>query len=388
MALPVTISGVQFPLWNSYCGPFLSGGSIYTVLLNSLAPDFLEVHKATDPTDSFTEQDIINKPNLVNVVRSMWVFQDGTDLHIVHQENATERLGYTIFRMATDLWDGTVVDEEVEVPTGVTTILIGTSIALRSDGDVIVLYAGSADIVHGSPHQRVDYARREGGSWTVGIAVDDGGVEDWIGSVIVIGSSDRMHFFFKDGINDDVFQRTLLSDNSLETFPSAGDLAVAGTEHVFVPGISYDDGGTQRIRCPYEDASGQISYAEFDSADAPGAFTINANVGDNTVRVVDRSPAACLSVDEIDEHLLYVDSTDRDLYHDKNDGVDVEILNGVTMNRISSNVYDRSGTKLAFVYEDVGTIRYNEVDIAVTSSFSGSDFPNQNYYVGPFSGSL
>jgi len=369
MALPVTISSVIIPDQNYYIGPFLSGGNFYTVLLDSTDESLVEVHKATDPTSSFSEQDSANKPNTTDDIRSMWVHQEGTDLHIVHGENdgtTTARYGYSVFHMATDLWDGTIVNEEIEASvTTVATSQVSCSISVRSDGDVVVLYNGAIDTVHGAPRQRVDYRRREGGTWSSAIAVDNAAEFNWFGSVIVRGSSDRMHFFFKNDTQDDAYQRTLTSGNSLEAFPSAGDTATDTDEHIFGPGVSYDDGGTQRVRCPYADASAQISYAEFDSADTPGAFTVNADVGDNTVQLLNRGPVACLSADGTDEHLLYADDTDQDLFHDKNDGTDDEILDGVTINRISCNVYDRSGTRLAYVYDDGGTIKYGEVSLVV-----------------------
>jgi len=199
-----------------------------------------------------------------------------------------------------------------------------------------------------------------------------------------------MHFFFKNDDDNDGFQRTLLSDNSLETFPSAGDVDISTLRNASVPGISYDNDGVQKIRCPYMDANGKASYAEFNSVDAPGAFTPNVDVTNNVVFSTNQSPVACLAVDGLDEHLLFavfIAVGDVDLFHVENGGSDIKILDGL-IRRISSNVYDRSGTKLSYVYEDSGSIKYNELDIAVTSSFSGSDFPTQNYYVGPFSGSL
>lgn len=385
MALPVTISATKFPRTNNYVGPFLSGGNFYTVLIDSADNSLVEVHKATDPTSSFVEQDSGNKPNTTDDVKSIWVHQEGTDLHVGHGEHdgtSTVRYGYSVFHMATDLWDGTIVNEEIEASvTSLDGLDLSISISVRSDGDVVVLYNGATDSIHGQDRDRVDYRRREGGTWSAAIAVDNAAEFSWFGSIIVRGSSDRMHFFFKDDDASDAYQRTLTSGNSLESFPSAGDTATDAVNHVFGPGISYDDGGTQRVRCPYADGSGQVSYAEFDSGDTPGAFTINADVGDNTVeRAIERHVLACLSVDGTDEHLLYANDADQDLYHDKNDGTDTEVLDAVTINHISCNVYDRSGTKLAYVYDDGGTIKYNEVDIAVVAGTASPAYYQQ--YIG------
>ena len=384
MALPVTIANVQFPTQNNYFGPFLSGGAFYTVLLDSGDASIIEVHKATDPTDSFAEQDSGDKPDLTNTCRSLWVYQLGTDLHIAHQETTTGRVGYSLFHMATDQWDGTFVNLLVEAPTnGPTSNALGCSIAVRSDGDVIVLYAGDTDREMGNPYQRVDYGRKENGTFAnVGIAVGGtGATEDWAGSVIVRGSSDRMHFFFANRSLNDGFQRTLQSDNTLESLPAAGDSSLdTNLNHPFGPGVSYDDSGTQRVRCPYSDSSDKVSYAEFDSANAPGAFTPNVDVSDNTAF----AGYYCMAVDGTDEYLLYADRTDGDLYQDKNDGTDTEVLDGVAVDRISCNGYARSGQKLAYIYRDGGTIKYNEVDIGGAPADEPELFELPHHYLAGF----
>jgi hypothetical protein len=266
-----------------------------------------------------------------------------------------------------DTWGTTNESIATLAPLGASSI--SCSIALRSDGDIIVLYNGNTEKEKGTNYDRVYYARKEGESWTVDIIVDrspeNGDMDDrsWYGSVVVKGSSDRMHFFFKDGLDNDGYQRTLTSGNSLEATITAGDSDVATALHVFGPGISYDDSGTQRVRCPYDDGTGNISYAEFDSADTPGTFTPNVDVSDADVENINDSPVACCAVDGTDEYLVYADDSTQDLWYDKNDGTDVEHRDGVTINRISCNVYDRSGTKLAMVYDDGGTIKYDEVDI-------------------------
>lgn len=388
MALPVTISGAVFPEQNYYCGPFKSSaGHFYTIMRESSSILNIGAFRATDPTDSFAESDSGNRPSLSARVRAIWVYPVSDVLHIAHQEQGSGRVGYSTFDMAGNsnlgLW-GTV-DLLVEEPGAANfgaSSSVSCSIAVDSEsGDVMVLYNGAQDKVMGQDRDRVDFAVKVNGSFTqVGTTVDgspigDGDEEDWFGSVIVRGSvsggRSRFHFFFKNDTLSDAFQRTAVwggSTYDLETFPTAGDTTVATLNHAFGPGISYDDGGTQRVRCPYLDGvTFDIAYAEFDSVDAPGAFTVNAAISDFDVVDINGSPVLCMAVDGTDEHLLYAQITTNDLFHDKNDGTDVEVLDDVTVNRISCNVYDRSGTKLAYVYDDGGTIKYNEVDIGVAA---------------------
>ncbi|KKM80514.1 hypothetical protein LCGC14_1339060 [marine sediment metagenome] len=375
MALPTTIASVAIPSFDSYVGPFISsGGNVYTCLVDpGPVSNTIQIHKATDPTSSFAEQDVANRPGTTDHIRALKVIQDGNDLHIVHQENVTSRVGYSVFHMSTDFWDGTLVDELIEIPNNASVGVWSCAIALM-DGKVVVLYTGDTDSVMGTPYNRVDYAIKNG-TWSVGNAVDNAGEDHWYGSVIVPSNAagHRVHFFFQNKNLNDAYQRTLSAIDTtpvLEIFPSAGDATVdPGSNHVFRSGISYDDGGTQRIRCPYRDSPAKVSYAEFDSVDAPGAFTPNVDISDNTVYGFDAGPVACLAVDGTDEHLLYSNNVDQFLYHDKNKGIDVEILGAVFIKHVSCNVYNRSGgTKLAYVYRDDATIKYNELDLAVAAS--------------------
>lgn len=336
--------------------------AFYVVLAGNSSREDVVVMKATSgPTTDGSWSSVAFAGS--RLIDSLWAHQEGTDIHIAIVEDEG-RILYSKFSTSTDTW---TIDREVVI--GEQSNLSpqrSVSISVRSDGDVIILYTKS----DGS-NDRVSYARREGSTWTRDVQVDNAGSEDWYGGVVVRGSSDRMHFFFKNNTNQDAFQRSLTSANALETFPSAGDTDVnTSTDHIFCPGMSYDDGGTQRIRCPYKDQlGGRMSYAEFDSADAPGAFTVNLDVIDNGVKVVSETSVSCSASDGTDEYTIYSRSVNDDLFLDKNDTPDTEVLGSVTGNRISCNVYDNSGTKLAYVWLDATTVKYGEEDISTSENY-------------------
>ena len=369
MALPVTISSSVFPLQNYFCGPFKSsGGNCYVVVLESTGGT-PEVFKATDPTSSFTAQDTANNPTAVP--SSMWAYQVGDVLHIVTQETSVlaADLHYHTFNMATDAW-GTK-NELIETPKDApaTADYIGCSVALRSDGDVIVLYCGDTDAVMGTAYNRVDYARKEASTWTVGVEVAGGGLEvNYAGASVVLGASDQMHFFFKDHTNSDAKHRSLSSANALDTVADV-DTSASANSHLFGPGISYVSGANTVVNVPFEDSDGQLSSAQFNSGANP-SITVDDNVSGVAVKVVNNTPVACYAVDGTTAHLLYADSSTADLWRDSQAdggawGTDAEVLDAVTINRVSCAVYDRSGTKLAYVYDDGGTVKYNEVSLSV-----------------------
>ncbi|MCB7129953.1 MAG: hypothetical protein J3T61_10505, partial [Candidatus Brocadiales bacterium] len=291
MALPVIISGsppAVIGKQNSYHGPFKSsGGAFYTVVGddNSVSAIWcfqdgdnihcvfqhsitetrlINCYKATDPTSSFTAQDTANRP----------------------QTTTAWDVFYARFSMSSDTWqdvDGSSNTEVLVDTTNTTQTAAACSIGIRSDSDIVVVYQGDSDMVLGTEYDRIDMnvSTNDGPTWAGPTSIDNAGAVDWTGCVIVPGSSDRMHVFFKDNTNSDAYQRRINSDDSLETFPSSFDASVdSGSTYLFKHGESYDDGGTQRVRCPYNSGTARkINIAKLDSADTPTLST-DTNVND------------------------------------------------------------------------------------------------------------
>ena len=364
MALPVTISGVatgpNLTKWSG--GPYKSsGGSYYAVLVDSTTTSKLAVVKATDPTSSFSIQDATNAPNVGAAPYSVWVFPDGDDLKICTAAAADAEYRYHVFHMATDLWDGTLKNETVEnVKDRPHAGALFCSVVVRSDDDVVVLYNGDVDAVMAANYNRVDYAVRVT-SWTVGANVACDGLEsNWEAGAAVLGASDKSHFSYINRTASDVYHRSLSSADALGT-----EHLVDATAGSFVlQSVYYDAAGTERITLFYFESGNALysSTIENDGTPATPVAASDVAVSTNRTHVVAENG----TVKKV--HLLYADSATIDLWYDSNTndggwGTDTEELDAVTINRISSNVYNRSGTKLAYVYDDGGTVKYNEVDL-------------------------
>ena len=388
MALPVTIGGSPIAVGdqNSYHGPFKSsGGAFYTVLEAATGPAAFGLYKATDPTSSFSEQDSSNRPGFAaggTSFASIWLFQDGDDIHVIGMQTGTSNHAVLYARadMSSDAWvDVDTGDNDIQIElTGSTQSADACTIAVRSDGDIVVVYQGDSEMLMGAEFERIDWnVSTDGGiNWAGPVSIDNGGKVDWTGCVIVPGKDDRMHVFFKNDSAADAYQRRINSDDSLETFPSAFEATLTAHNYPFGPGVSYDDGGTQRVRCPfYDNATGtRVSVAKLDSQDTP-SVSIDQAVDDSGNLPVAAGTVArvALAVDSKNLQLLWSGGggvgADKDLYRDTNDddagwGTDTEELDGVTLNHISPKVYDRSGKKLAFIYDDGGTVKYNEIVLA------------------------
>lgn len=379
MTLPVTISGVQFSDQNYKHGVFADGNNFYVVMLDSADASVIEVHKDTG-SDSFSEVDSAGKPDLTNNIASLsaWYDSSTNTIHIATQEKTTGRAAYHTFTTAShgstpDEW--VITDELIESPSDVSADnQLGVSISVRSDGDVIVIYAGDEDDNMGL-RARTDYARREGGTWTTGVQISaDGGKNDHIPGRVMRGGSDLMHFFLTPDKKRYV-HRSLNSTNTLGTEEDIDNITEDSADlHPFTSAVYIDDAGTERVRIAFDgkDASDFIALARVDddtttgmSNDTPSTIATDAEpVYAGTQAVLD----ACL--DGSDMWVFYADATTSDLYsntatspHTTWGATDTEELDAVTIQRlnVAQEAYTRGGNVvIGYIYDDGGTIKYNE----------------------------
>ncbi len=386
MAFPEDIGSAvgTHDLNTGFVGPYKSsGGDFYSLAFADTST--IGMFKSTDPgTAAWSEQDSGNNITVDVGIHGMDSVQDGDTIHVAYA-SAVAAYRYNSFSMSSDTW-GT--DELIVNPTdtGFLKDKLSINIARRSDGDLVVLYNGTYENVHGTRFARVHYGIKVS-SWSVDTVVSGAGEEDWFGSMIVPGSSDRMHFFFNNRPQADAYQRTLRSDDNMETLPSSFDTSVASTRaHHFVKGMSYDDGGTQKVRAPYEDVGGKMSVAEMDSVDTP-SISVNTDVSDFGVsNNGNLGVAGFMLADGTDEHLLYVKAgvvpITGSVWRDLNDDTDIEEVVDPAEGRIqgvSGNVYEHGSSKvLAFIYSDDDitsstAARYYEFELAALDTTAVKD---------------
>lgn len=372
MALPVTISGVTYPRANSFLGPYKSsGGNFYFVAFDTTSSK-VAVYKATDPTSSFTEQDSANRPatlGLSTLANTFLTIVQDSDILRMAQSDGDFDAFYHDFNMGTDTW--ATKDKLI-----LTNTVISGSIIVRSDASLIILLNSAKESIHGATYNRVSYVKSTdaGVTWTSPTAVGATGVQRHIwGSQAIKGASDRAHFFYSD--DSTAKHRSLSSADALgsEETPTSANAVLAGGDttpvHNFIHGVSYVSGANTVIKTAYRaSGSDKLDDIVFNSA-ATGAAVGTAAFTDNTIfdngTTAPSSVHGCFALDGTTVHCLYSDHTTQDLFYTKEaDGgswdADTEELDAVTINAISANVYDRSGTKLSYIYDDGGTVKYNE----------------------------
>ncbi len=374
MALPTTVStGVGDP---GHHPPIKSsGGDFYCIARRSASTD-IECFKATDPTDSWTAQDSGNRPIHTGNPDGWAIATHDNIIFVINWANDSDRYEHYQFDMDTDTW---TVDESMRSTSGDPPWRHWASVAVRSDGDVIVAYHGEFDENMMDEWQRTDYARREGGSWTTGQGLNNGGNNHYGDCHVVKQSdSDQMHFIYQtENENDDTpvtweqtGVRSLDSSNNLDgQNTSNGD--TAGTLMGFSNPVSYDDGGTERVVwCGYDGTDILAWMSTLDGSDDIQSPTQYTALSDD-VYVNDEHAIFSLAEDEGNLYLVWSQSSDQDIYYSEstdngqNWSTPVEILDGVTCNYISATVYDNdSGTKvIAYLYDDGGDQKYNEYSL-------------------------
>jgi len=350
-------------------GPFLSsGGNVYIIGTAPGDTTKLSAYKATDPTVSFSNVGTDFAMTSGSGIGVLAATQVGDNIHVATHDAAsatTNQIRYHIFSMSSDTW--TTTNEAIKgtnfSTVSASTTIYGLGISLRSDGDVIVIYQGPLVANMGSDRERVYYARREAGVWTVDVALDNGGATHWYVGGVVIGSSDRMHLFFQDNGAADGYQRCLRSANTLETFPTAFELGLQGSSGAMkARGASYDSAGTIKVRFPdYSGTANEIDTGECDSADTPTMSNSSDITGASSAS--QNANRSSFAANGTTLWHAYADTAgDIDAQSNANGGgwSAPAVFYAGTVQEVYTNVYTRNGdTVLAIVFDETGT-KYTE----------------------------
>jgi hypothetical protein len=349
---------------NYWAGPFVDGNdNIYVVCEN------LSVYKAgSNPlVDSWTAQDTSNEPTS-DTTAGVGSWQDGTKIHIVHWDATSGQFRYSVFRTSDDTNNDTwgTIDQTIEAPIDPGTARC--AITIRSDGDIIVGYNGDKDKIHGTSYDRVDYAREEGSGWNdVGIslgAVDQEVTQQLTG--IGIGESDKVFFSYRGYISQiELIKQILTSSNSLGTLESIQSSSTTlETNNKYIP--YYDDSGVEVMTWGYHIGSNQIAMKQ--TRDDSLQTAVNGDTSEVYTDAGYPSPVA----DGTDIYLTYRQTSTNDIYYQKSSdggafGSTTFVSSASAPVHISANIIDHGGGKvLAVVYNDSGTVYYDEVSLGVT----------------------
>lgn len=299
MAFPSTISNLVEP-YHGVGGPFVSSLDAVYVVTRNAGGDGIQVFKGVGPIDTWAGAASLTMTS-GNTLRSLDVYQVSDTLHIITRDAgavSTNQIRYHAFSMATDTFttSNQLVKTNYTLASAIDDSMVG--IVVRSAGDKIVLYEGP-QVLADIQRSRIYYARHLGAAWSADIALDNGGNSDWYPQEIILGSGNRVHFFFTNYTSNALYQRTLSSANAVESFPAALDstlphYADLGRQR----GVAYSAsaGGTD-IRFPYFDTSWPaLADARFSSSDTPGSVAVSLSITGSTIAPFGSNIRYCTSL--------------------------------------------------------------------------------------------
>ena len=369
MALPITIgSGTRFAS-ASVPPPFFVGGAVYVIVSDSSSLQQCRMYRSTDPESGFTEQDSANRPTQTFGISTMQAVLVGTTIHVLlcgRSGTTSLEIRYCTFNTSTNQW---AINEVAKSGTSIAGgPSQGCGIGVRSDGDVLILYEGEPEAVMGTDRQRAYIGRREGGSWTVDIRPDtqgkfDGNIFPGV-AIMADQTNDRFQCLFT--FSSQARLSTYLNGN---TFGANDVQLFSGAAATVTPSVgsmvSFTDGANRKVRFSYTDGSSNLKTGQFNDADSPSVSALSGNVNDSSTVAF-----ASLTFEGTTQHMIYRRQSNlQEVFVDKTGagddtwGTDVSDVNdGTTITLRSAGVYDRSGLKLGYCFEQTSGFvpRFNE----------------------------
>lgn len=232
------------------------------------------VYKSTDNGAAWSQvATVTGIPPGAQTFHTLATTVDSGDIHVITSAAGGE-IKYHIFDPGTDTF---TLSQEIVSPD----ILVGSTnrvvgVVVRSDGSVVCLYRTTS-----TPFV-IKYAIRNG-SWTNDLAISaDDDVDSLHTAAIVLGASDRVHFFWHNHTDGTIYHRTL---NSADVLQTEQLVTSPGTGPVDIDNYSagrYTKSGGVRIGYFYETSARKLSVIHADSADAP-SWTQDSDITDEQI---------------------------------------------------------------------------------------------------------
>ncbi len=275
---------------NPGMGPFINGTDTYILGrgLNAPENEKIKILKSSDITDptGFSFLNLANNPQgELGIAVAMSAKKVGNKIHVAWPSGATVgiEIFYARFDMDLELWD--------EIDTTQIEVLIDavdpadflTDIIVRSNGDIVVVFSGDTEKVHGNDFERMYYSvSSDGGqTWSSTASFQDGGeINRTGGRILNNDQTDDSHVL----INEDgsAFQITLNSSDVLQTYTDTGHIIPAvsgiGGAQPFASGLVVERGTESHARCLMlgnVDIPRRVpTILEFDSTPDPVGYSI------------------------------------------------------------------------------------------------------------------
>lgn len=374
ISIPAGLIGGVYAETPRRCGPWMDGnGNLYQLVEFAETAAILCMLKSTDGGDTWVPVDTANNPANTDM-ESMDGFLENDRIYMAHHGDPA---WIHIFRVSThstnpDTW------ETVDSALDATTDAIEQCIALvrRSDGDLIAFYN------HTATNDRIYYQINSGAGWGSRTDLEvETGIE-WSGLAAVLGENDTAYIIYA-GQNGACYYRTLSSSDVLSgrtTIAASGvGSSSLGDRNPVISPVYVNDGGTEKIYFFYKKNADDIIYCRvLTEGSGLGTEAAVTDVAVAADRATSRAPTASAAADGTTVYLIYSRASDFDIYMDKNTGsgwgTDTEILDGVSCDLVSCNIFTHNGGNggakvIGFTYANgtngyTGDVYYAEYEIS------------------------
>jgi hypothetical protein len=358
-------------------GPFKdTNGNLYYLGEYGTAgvADEMAMLKSTDGGKQWAIMDAANAP-LNDDFEGCDIDQVGNTLHIA-SFTGSGTVRYHTFRMSDhgspDTWG--IVSQVIHTAS-VNPTDQDVSLGVRSDGSIVCTY--STDPSGGFTRQGYR-VRDTGGTWSAETILDTTASVYWSSAIVVIGASDLAYIIYHDDTNDLLYYKTLTMGGSLSGRTQFNATGTAPSEKAVPQAYYFDDGGTEVIVAFY-----RRSNLMWERRIIGGTLQAERQISGVSIpnnRAGSGAPTATIAVWDVDIHAAYCDLTNLDLHYDKSMdgaayGVDVQVYDAVSIDTITSNVFQHSaahgGALVMAVFindggggDGTGTIKYFEWTVA------------------------
>jgi len=331
----------------------------------------LQAFKSTAPDTSWGS--IATQTGFTTAILGLSSYQVGAIVHIAVMDGtlaSSVAQKYAAFNMATDTFVGATetISAAANGAGQVAGVGMGTSLVVRSTGEVVAFYNGLQTKTSGTFYARVYYSRRTGaGAWSAAVQVDGNAAFDNQYPEAILGDTDRVHFIYRR--SNTIWYRTLSAANALST-----DTASASAAAPPAIGVAYLDGGTTRLMVASSWTTTDTSTMTATSSDTATWGTPLYHSSTQTGSIPFAMPIG-LFVDGTTLWLFARRSTDSDLYIKYSTDIGVTWTAPTVMfaGTIASNniglsidgtIYQRgSNVVIPYIVNDSGTLKYNEYTV-------------------------
>jgi len=275
--------------------------NLYCVMENDVDFNRMVLNKSADGGQSWSIVDDANRPTQGDLEMVGMALSDaGDDLHFIY---TTSNVEYGIFRVSThatnpdtyELTDENAVSSPADGSSDQ-----AASLAILSDDSVFAVYNDSD-----GTNNRCKFVERNG-SWSGSTTIDSTAsvdIEDcW---VIKEAGSDKLHFFYRDETNLDLYHNSKASGAGLGTRESFETDAL-GNRWTCYP-VAWTSGSDEKVLIAYVDASDGLLYSVQITND--GSPETRKQISTTTVHMMTtagnendtggRYPVAALAVDNV-----------------------------------------------------------------------------------------